>query len=63
MQEKGSSSEQLIKRMDLGVGVVGFSLNINGFLNTIELLGTDWQAKFWKGKVLNGEVIGSYAQT
>lgn len=41
MQKKGSSSEQLIKRMDLGVGVVGFSLNISGFLNTIELLGTD----------------------
>lgn len=42
---------------------MGITLNTAAFLNTIELLGDEKQAQYWRNLVMNGKAFGGYGQT
>lgn len=49
--------------MYFGSNLDAFYLNFNAFLVTIELLGNQEQASYWRQEVMSGRVIGGYGQT
>ena len=63
MAQKTSRPEELYRRVDFPLYIIGTTLNTEAFLTTIELLGAQEQVKKWRKLVLNGEIFGGYGQT
>ena len=55
--------DMIYRKADYIFNLIGITLNTAAFLNTIELLGDDQQAKKWRKLVVEGKVFGGYGQT